>query len=176
MPVASARAIAAARARPQALAAMHSGHPWRAGSRWSWGTSGCEAVADLCDGARTVLQATRRDIHKRSISGACPRGEAPRGYRPGWHNAGTMIPRCHPGPAPADPHTALGAMCCHASRILIIGVRWIRCLAEPALGGGHTRTARRYRCAVVPRSPVPWARMMGPAIAVPRGLRVYFAL
>ena len=30
------------------------------------------------------------------------------------------------------------------------------------------RMVRRYRCAVVPRSPVPWARLMGCAVAVPR--------
>ena len=38
------------------------------------------------------------------------------------------------------------------------------------------RMVRRYRCAVAPRSPAPWARLMGPAVAVPRRLRVYFAL
>ena len=154
------------RARPRALAAMHSGHTGRAGSRWSWVTSGGEAVADHDDGARAVLQATKRESHKRSIRGACPRGEAPCGHRPG-----------------VARHSARCSLAVIQAWGLLIHTRtWVPCAVmphvSPACGSdalrslpserGHTRTVRRYRCAVAPRSPVPWARLMGPAVAVPR--------
>ena len=118
-----------------------------------------EAVADHDDGARAVLQATKRESHKRSIRGACPRGEAPCGHRPG-----------------VARHSARCSLAVIQAWGLLIHTRtWVPCAVmphvSPACGfdalrslpseRGHTRTVRRYRCAVAPRSPVPWARLMG---------------